>query len=235
MEKKILVVDDDETLVEMLETALRSKGYQVFSCTRGSEALKLAYQVHPDLIILDVLMPDMTGFETLQRLREMSDLPVIVLSAKTQNEDVIHGLVIGADDYVRKPFSVDELLERVRTVLKRSEQSKGTDSGFYRDECLLIDMAHNRVQRRGQTVHLTPTETRLLGSLVRQQGQVLLHNELAREVWGDENMEAAIALPIYIRYLREKLEDEPSNPRYIRTQWGKGYWFAPANSAGATA
>ena len=227
MKETLLVVEDDSELNKLLVTTLERRGYKVLSATHGKEALQTAYQLHPDLIILDIMMPDIDGWQTCKRLREMSDVPIVMLTAKAEESDVIQGFSLGADDYVKKPFSLKELEMRIRAVLKRAQREKDEVTAVYEDETLRIDLERKHAFRRGEMLHLTPTEFRLLGSLVQRKGCVIPHRELLAEVWGEGYLDATACLSLYIRYLREKLEDDPGEPQYIRTKWGIGYWFEP--------
>jgi len=227
MKEKILVIDDETTLAEMLTLKLEPKGFEVLSACQGSEGLKIAYEHHPDLVILDIMMPEMDGWETCRRLRELSDVPVIMLTGKVNEDDVIRGFRLGADDYVKKPFSLQELEERIRAVLKRSSSTEKEANSIYDDGNLKIDLERQQVFKDGQLTHLTSTEYRLLSCLYRHKGVTVPHEELLTEVWGPAYLDATACLSLYIRYLREKLEDNPSEPQYIRTKWGTGYWFAP--------
>ena len=229
--KSILVVEDDAALNHLIAVSLRHEGFDVFSATHGHEALKLAYEVHPDLVILDIMMPEIDGWQTCKRLREMSDVPIIMLTAKVAEEDVIHGFGLGADDYIRKPFSLKELEMRVRAILRRAESEPTETPLVYRDDTLRIDLERQHVFRNGEVVRLTPTEFRLLSCLVQNQGYVVPHKKLLSEVWGPSYVDATASLSLYIRYLRQKLEVDPTDPSYIRTRWGVGYWFAPADGA----
>ncbi|HHY88814.1 MAG TPA: response regulator transcription factor [Chloroflexi bacterium] len=225
MKPKILVIDDDETLTEVLELNLRAKGYQVMTANTGLDGIKLAYETHPDLIVLDVMMPEMDGYDTCKRLREMSDVPILFLTAKGLEQDLIKGFEVGGDDYVRKPFSLREVEARVQALLKRRVNRDKSDN-HYDDGRLRIDLETQHVYRDGEMVHLTPTEFRLLRALVKNMGAVVTHEELLREAWGEGYTDATASLSLYIRYLREKIEDNPGDPNYILTKWGIGYWFA---------
>lgn len=225
MKPKILVIDDDETLTEVLELNLRAKGYQVMTANTGLDGIKLAYETHPDLIVLDVMMPEMDGYDTCKRLREMSDVPILFLTAKGLEQDLIKGFEVGGDDYVRKPFSLREVEARVQALLKRRVNRDKSDN-HYDDGRLRIDLETQHVYRDGEMVHLTPTEFRLLRALVKNMGAVVTHEELLRKAWGEGYTDATASLSLYIRYLREKIEDNPGDPNYILTKWGIGYWFA---------
>jgi two-component system KDP operon response regulator KdpE len=230
MPKKILVIDDDVELNKMLHLTLQRKGFDVKSVTSGPDAMRAAYEYHPDIIILDIMMPDMDGWQVCERLREISDVPIIMLTAKVEEDSVVQGFLLGADDYVKKPFSVKELELRIRAVLKRAQMKKRLASPMlYEDQQLRIDLEQRKVFRDGRMIHLTPTEFKLLSYLVRHKGEVVVHEELLKEVWGPAYTDATSSLSLYIRYLREKLERDPGDPRYIRTEWGVGYWFAPAD------
>lgn len=229
MNETLLIVEDDKALNEMISTSLERKGYTVLSATHGREALKMAYEAHPDLIILDIMMPEIDGWQTCKRLREMSNVPIIMLTAKVGEEHVIRGFNLGADDYVKKPFSLKELEARIRAVLKRAKHEYSDMSTLYDDGTLRIDLERQHVFRQDDMIHLTPTEFRLLSYLVRNRGSVIPHKKLLAEVWGEGYLDATACLSLYIRYLREKLENEPGNPQYIRTKWGIGYWFEPTD------
>jgi DNA-binding response OmpR family regulator len=223
----LLIVEDDADLNKMIVTTLQRRGFNVLSATHGRQALQIAYEAHPDLVILDIMMPEIDGFQICERLREMSDVPIVFLTAKAEEEDLVRGFLLGADDYVKKPFSLTELEMRIRAVLNRAKHDRSGTTTLYEDSMLRIDLERQHVFRRREMVHLTPTEFRLLGSLVRRQGCVVPHRELLGEVWGEGYLEATACLSLYIRYLREKLEEDPRDPQYIRTKWGIGYWFEP--------
>ncbi len=223
---RILVIDDDPTLNSLIRQSFHAKGYEVITALNGMEGLKLAYRSHPDLILLDIMMPDLDGFETCRRLREISEVPVLMLTAMSSEEDLLRGFEAGADDYVKKPFSLKELEARITAVMKRSANGDGNEIA-YDDGTLRVDLQRQHVYRDNQRVHVTPTEFRLLSCLIRHRGHVVSHEDLLREVWGDGYLDAVPSLSIYIRYLREKIEENPSEPHYIMTKWGVGYWFSP--------
>jgi two-component system KDP operon response regulator KdpE len=224
MDAKVLVVEDDRELAHLLAIRLAAQGYQVDTAQNGCEALRAAYELHPDLVILDIMMPVMDGYETCRRLRELSDVPVIMLTALTSQENVLRGFEAGADDYLKKPFDFQELEMRMQALLKRAQGDAFPQ--VYDDGRLRVDLGAGQVYRDGKRVHLSPTEFRLLRALVSRQGCVVGHAELLTEVWGESYGGAVAELSLYIRYLREKLEDDPGEPVYIRTEWGRGYWFA---------
>ena len=227
MDKKILVIDDDSGLLTLLQLGLERDGFTVVTAESGKEGLRRAYETRPDVIVLDVMMPEMDGWLTCQRLRSMCDTPIIMLTAKTGQADVLKGLSLGADDYLTKPCSFDELKARIRTVLRRATGgSRDEWRAIYDDGNLHIDLKDGTAMRQGEPIHLTPIEARLLMYLVSQKGRIVPHRELLISVWGPEYAEEVSYLSVYIRYLRRKLEDDSSKPRYIRTRWRLGYYFA---------
>jgi two-component system KDP operon response regulator KdpE len=227
MRKKILVIDDDTGLLTLLKLGLEREGFSVVTAESGKEGLRQAYETRPDLIILDIMMPGMDGWLTCQRLRYVCDTPIIMLTARTDKDDVLKGLSLGADDYLTKPCSFDELKARIHTTLRRAGTSKSEDwRAVYDDGNLYIDIVGEKVLRHSQPVHLTPTESRLLMYLVSQRARIVPHRELLLSVWGPKYVDEVGYLSVYIRYLRRKIEDDPANPHYIRTRWGVGYYFA---------
>ncbi len=226
MGKKILIVEDDPDLAEILRRRLNDRGFEVCTAGNGREGLRAAYEKQPNLVILDIMMPEMNGIETCQRLRELSDVPVLMLTAMVSEDFVIRGFQAGADDYIKKPFSICELEERINAILKRAGMHEA-ETIVYDDGTLKIDLEHQEVYRKGEPVHLTPTEAKLLNCLVSRAGRVLSHKELLMEVWGMAYQDATASLSLYIWYLRVKLEEDPKKPQYIRSKGGVGYWFAP--------
>jgi two-component system KDP operon response regulator KdpE len=228
---KILVIEDDGVLTRLLIAQLTHIGYEVVTAACGQEGLRLAYQQNPDLVVLDVMMPGMDGWETCRRLRELSDVPIIMLTAKGEEEDVIHGLELGADDYLRKPCSLHELELRIGAVLRRVKaRPDQADGVFYNDGYLMVDLERRVVMCDCRSVHLTPTEFNLLSFLLHNANRVSSHGEIIAAVWGPEYVNDTAILPVYIRYLREKLEEDPARPRYIHNERGVGYRFT-GNSA----
>lgn len=227
MNKKVLIVDDDTGLLTLLQLGLEREGFKVVTADNGKDGLRRAYKNRPDVIILDVAMPEMDGWQVCQRLRHMCDTPIIMLTASSNQKDVLKGFSLGVDDYLTKPCSFDELKARISTVLRRaSASSHDTWREVYDDDVLHIDLRDGTVTRRGEAINLTPTESRLLLCLVGRKGQIVPHEELLISVWGPEYAEEVGYLSVYIRYLRRKIEDDPSDPRYIHTRWGVGYYFA---------
>ena len=225
-ENLILVVDDESRMIRFVRMNLELEGFQVAEASNGLEALEKVRDELPDLVVLDVMMPEMDGFETLERLREISTVPVIMLTVKGDEEDRIRGLELGADDYVTKPFSPRELASRIRAVLRRAEMpSPVAKTVIHIDDHLQIDFRQREVIVGGERVRLRPTEYRLLYHLVNNAGWVMTHEMLLSQVWGSEYREEAGLLRLYITYLRKKIEPEPGNPRYIFTERGVGYRF----------
>jgi two-component system KDP operon response regulator KdpE len=213
----------------MLQLQLEQRNYRVVVASNGRDGLQKAYQVRPDLVILDIMMPGMDGWEVCRRLRELSNLPIVMLTARSLKGDVVKGLEAGADDYLTKPFSAAELDARIQAVLRRSNNKNGSNnsrSSFYSNGYLSIDFDRRIVTVHGKRVDLTPTEFKLLSCLVRNEGRVLPHRYLLTEVWGPEYADEVDYVKLYIRYLRLKLEENPSDPAYILTEWGVGYRFS---------
>lgn len=227
MSEKALIIDEDPGLLALLRFGLEQDGFTVQTIDSGQEALQAAYDCHPDVIILDVAMENADGWAVCRRLRYMSDVPIIILTVNGDERDIIKALSLGADEYLTKPRGLKELKARIHAVLRRARMSrKRTWQPAYEDGDLCIDLVNGTVTRRGKIVHLTPTESRLLMCLVSRRGEVVSHRELLANAWGQEYAEATDYLSVYVRYLREKVEVDPSNPRYIRTRWGIGYYFA---------
>jgi two-component system KDP operon response regulator KdpE len=222
---KVLVIEDDVALNRLLSLHLHALGYEVTSAQGGAEGLRLAGESAVDLVLLDVMMPDIDGWEVCQRLRAASDVPIILLTAKTLQQDIIRGLMLGADDYIKKPFNLHELDLRIEAVLRRSAGSHTGDDLIYDDGVLSIDVAAGEVLGRGQVIHLTPTEFRLLACLAAHHGQVMAHDTLMTEAWGPQYAGDTKMLSVYVRYLRQKLAQIPDSPSYIHTEWGVGYRF----------
>jgi two-component system KDP operon response regulator KdpE len=223
---KILVVDDEPHLVKLVRSNLEAQHFKVITAMDGVSGLAMVEKEGPDLVVLDIMMPGMDGFDVLQKIREFSSVPVIMLTAKDQDVDVVKGLSLGADDYVKKPFSVHELLARVEAVLRRASPSEDvqTHPPFVCDD-FEMDFQQRRVLVRGKEIKLGPTEYKLLAQLVRNAGRVMLHADLLRKVWGPEYGGETEYLRVYVSYLRNKIEEDPANPKYILTEHGVGYTF----------
>ncbi|HHY89941.1 MAG TPA: response regulator transcription factor [Chloroflexi bacterium] len=222
----ILVVDDEERIARFIRLNMEHDGFRVVEAHRGLEAMEVFRDAMPDLVLLDVMLPDLDGFEILKMIREISQVPVIMLTAKGEEEDRIHGLELGADDYVTKPFSPRELVSRVKAVLRRAEMSgMATYDVIEVDDRLKIDFNRREVWVEGKLVKLRPTEYRLLYHLVQNAGWVLTYDQLLSRVWGYEYRDEPHYVRLYINYLRQKLEENPSDPKYILTERGVGYRF----------
>jgi two-component system KDP operon response regulator KdpE len=226
MKKRILVVDDEPRMRRFVRMNLDLEGYEVIEAENGLIALNKVRDEMPDLVLLDVAMPELDGFETLEHIREVSAVPVIMLTVKSDEEDRIRGLDLGADDYVTKPFSPRELSSRIRAVLRRAEPAKSSvEEPLVVDEDLQIDFPRRAVIARGEHVKLRPTEYRLLLHLVENAGWIVPQETLLAKVWGPEYRDDNQLLRLYITYLRKKIEPDPANPRYILTERGVGYQF----------
>ncbi len=223
---RILVVDDEKRMVRFIRLNLEYDGFQVIPAYTGKEALDQVRNALPNLILLDVMLPDIDGFQILHKIREFSSVPVIMLTAKGEEDDRVRGLEGGADDYVTKPFSPRELVSRVKAVLRRIESTESSSSTIINiDERLKIDFQRREVWVDGQIVQLRPTEYRLLYHLVQNAGWVLTHEQILTKVWGYEYRDEPHYVRLYINYLRKKLELDPTNPKYILTERGVGYRF----------
>jgi len=221
----ILVADDEPRLVRLVKANLEVDNYRVLVAYDGASALKIVEMEQPDLVILDIMLPDMDGYEVCQRIREFSAVPVIMLTARAREKDRIQGFDAGADDYLTKPFSTQELLARVKAVLRRSTSRQEQLVAVYRSQGLVVDFVQRRVFVGEREVFLTPTEYTLLYHLAQNAGKVMLHGELLSRVWGPEYRDELQYLRGYISNLRKKLEDDPSHPRYILSRPGIGYYM----------
>jgi DNA-binding response OmpR family regulator len=227
MNEKVLLIDDDAGLLTLLQMGLEREGFTVVTAQNGKDGIRQAYEHRPDVVVLDIMMAEMDGWTTCQRLRHVSDTPIIMLTAKTGGDDIIKGLSLGADDYLTKPCSFDELKARIRAVLRRSGEPAREDAqSVFDDGNLRVDLRDGTVRRAGRIVELTPTESRLLMYLASQHGRIVPHKELLVNVWGPEYAKEMGYLSVYIRYLRQKIEDDPAHPRYICTRWKVGYYFS---------
>jgi len=221
MPDKILLVDDDATLLRLLGEFLRHE-FEVVTAASGADALREAYRLRPDLVVLDVMMPGMDGWETCARLRELSNVPIILLTAKSAEADKLRGFRLGVDDYVTKPFSFAELGARMQAVLARSRAARPPDRRVHTVGELVVDLDRRTVELHGQPVTLTPTEFRLLECLLQKEGQAVAEETLAQEVWGNYKEDPG-AVRRFVWLLRKKIEDDPSNPTRILTVRGYGY------------
>jgi DNA-binding response OmpR family regulator len=228
---KLLLIDDDTTLVRALSIYLERAGYEVHSAVNGVEGLRRLFDLRPDLVVLDVMMPQLDGWETCQRIRDMSTVPIIMLTARGQEAERVRGLELGADDYVAKPFSLKELEARIEAVLRRTrtQDNSARASVLYVTEDLIIDSDSWEVRRNGERVELTSTEARLLFYLAENAGRVLSHRQILEEVWGPEYIDNLDYTKLFIWRLRHKIEPDPAQPKYILTERGIGYRMAPHN------
>jgi len=227
--KKVLAIDDDAVFLRLVERVLSRQGLEVFKAAGGQEGLKLLFKEKPDIVLLDVAMPGMDGWQTCRRIRELSDVPVILLTGKQKaEEDIVRGLDYGADDYLFKPLGNRELVARVRATLRRIELSPPAEvkrEVTYADDFLTVDIAERTVMVKGERVKLTPKEFRLFALLVEGAGRIFTHRGLLEKVWGWEYTDDLDYVRIYISHLRQKLEPDPALPRYIITESGVGYYF----------
>ena len=229
MAKKILVVDDEPALVRLVEQVLTQGGYEVIKANNGQEALRLMYEVRPDMVLLDVVMPRMDGWETCSRIREISDVPVIIMTGqKNTEEDIVRGLDYGADEYLLKPVGNKELLARAHATLRRAELPSYIEKSkraYFNDGYLTFDVTEHKVLINGEKVRLTPHEFRLLAILAENAPNILTHRQILEKVWGWEYTDDVDYERIYISHLRKKIEMEPNQPRYVLTEPGVGYYF----------
>ncbi len=222
---RVLVVDDDRQLLRALRINLSVRGYEVFTAATGSGALGAAAEHHPHAVILDLGLPDISGVEVLVGLRGWMSAPVIVLSARTDSADKVGALDAGADDYMTKPFGMDELLARLRAAVRRAAAATGADDPVVETKSFTVDLSAKKVIKNGSEVHLTPTEWGMLEMLVRNRGKLVGREELLREVWGPKYARETHYLRVFLAQLRRKLEDDPSRPHHLLTEAGMGYRF----------
>ncbi|MFI8688197.1 response regulator transcription factor [Rossellomorea sp. NPDC077527] len=226
MVKKVLLVDDEENIVDVCSRYLVREGFEVSTAFNGREALEKYRSFHPDIVVLDIMMPEMDGWQAAEKIREDHDTPIIMLTALGQEKDRIYGLTIGADDYVTKPFSPRELLLRVKNVLRRTYSAPTEEQqNVLRWKGLHIDRNKRKVISRGYEVEMTVKEFELLSLLAQHPAQVFSKSQLIETLWGYEYLGDANTINVHIRRLREKIEDDPSEPKWIKTVWGIGYKF----------
>ncbi|NLE45921.1 MAG: response regulator transcription factor [Chloroflexi bacterium] len=232
LRETILVVDDEPRMIRFIRMNLELEKFQVIEAHNGLEALDRIRKDLPDLVILDVMMPELDGFETLKMLREISSTPVIMLTVRADEEDKVRGLELGADDYVTKPFGARELVSRVKAVLRRTSGPVSAKEAILQiDDRLSVDFNSRDVIVNGERIKLRPTEFRLLYHLIENAGWVVPHEMLLAKVWGYEYREETQYLRLYITYLRQKIEESPSDPKYILTERGVGYRFVDFRQA----
>ncbi|WP_116243871.1 response regulator [Nocardiopsis sp. FIRDI 009] len=220
---RVLVVDDDMQIIRAMRINLRARGHDVDTAPDGASALRLAAEHHPDVVLLDLGLPDMEGMEVIQRLRGWSQVPIIVLSARHSAGEKVRCLDSGADDYVTKPFGMDELLARMRAAERRSVRLE--EAPVVRTPSFTVDLGAKRVVRDGEEVRLTPTEWHILEILARRPGQLVSQRQLLHDVWGPAYQSETNYLRVYLAQLRRKLEPDPARPRYLITEAGRGYRF----------
>lgn len=224
---KVLVIEDEKQIRRFVRVALEAEGCQVAEAETMSQGLIEAGTRKPDLLILDLGLPDGDGIDLIRDLRSWSDVPVLILSARSQENDKIDALDAGADDYLTKPFSVGELRARVRALLRRRSRSAEAASPIIEFGTISVDLSRRLVVRDGEMIHLTPIEYRLLSCLLGEPGKVLTQRSLLREIWGPAYVESSHYLRVYVGHLRQKLEDDPTQPKYFLTETGVGYRFQP--------
>ncbi len=223
---KLLIIEDDASLVKALEVYFARVGYEVISATNGQEGLRTLYDERPDIILLDIAMPKMDGWDACQRIRELSDVPIVMLTARVTEDERVRGLKLGADDYVVKPFSLKELEARLEAVMRRAPDKKSGRAGpLFANGELVIDADRLFVTRNGGRIDLTPTELRLLLFLAENVGRVLTHRQILDKVWGREYSDDVDYVKLFVYRLRRKIEPDPKNPRYVVSERGIGYRF----------
>jgi len=223
---KLLIIEDDVDLVRALEHYFSRAGFDAISALDGREGLQKLYDERPDLVILDIAIPRLDGWQVIQRIRELSDVPIIILTARIREEERVRGLKLGADDYVVKPFSLKELEARVEAVLRRAHEGKPPRTGvLFSDGELVVDADRLAVTRDGKHIDLTPTELRLLLYLAENTGRVLTHEQILEKIWGPDYKENSGYVKLFVYRLRRKIEVDPKHPRYIMTERGIGYRF----------
>lgn len=235
MLEKILLVDDDPAQLRMMSSLLNANGLKPLQANNGREAVRMMVSDKPDLIILDMVMPDLDGFDTCRLMREISDVPVIMLTGKRKTEaDIVRGLDCGADEYIYKPVGNRELLARIKAALRRSEKAPAGNipkKVFFSNDYLTVDVSERKVILNGERLKLTPREFSLLALLVENADRILSHKQVLEHVWGFEYVDDVDYVRIYISHLRQKIEPDPSAPRYILTEKGIGYYFQTTNQA----
>jgi two-component system, OmpR family, KDP operon response regulator KdpE len=224
---RVLVVDDEPQLLRALRINLAARNYQVLTAIDGASALRAASDGKPDVVVLDLGLPDLDGSEVIAGLRGWTTVPIIVLSARTDSTDKVHALDAGADDYVTKPFGMDELLARLRAAVRRANTSGSADQPLVETSTFTVDLSAKKVSRDGVEIHLTPTEWGMLEVLARNKGRLVGQKQLLKEVWGPQYANETHYLRVYLAQLRRKLEVDPSHPRHLITEAGMGYRFEP--------
>lgn len=228
--RKILIIDDDPQICRIIEAALSPDGASPHIATSAAEGLRMFYAIQPDLVILDILMPEINGWEVCRQIRQLSDVPVIFLTALHDEDDVVRGLDLGAVDYVTKPFSIKVLRARINAALRVAEVLSGGASTIYNDGYLAVDLGRRRVTVEGELVKLSVTEYKLLTLLLENAGNVLTFEDILTQIWGEKHRDNTDYVRVYVWHLRKKLEKNPRNPEYVLTEYGVGYRFERLNS-----
>ncbi|MBW8011883.1 MAG: response regulator transcription factor [Chloroflexi bacterium] len=224
---ELLIIDDDGNLTELLGTFLSNRGHSIKTAPDGISGLRKMFESKPDLVILDVTMPKRDGWETIEKIREVSDVPIIMLTARDEEPDILRGFSQGADDYVTKPFSFAQLAARVEAVLSRAENKSSDVQDIIKQGDLEVNLKTHQVTRGKERIMLTPTEFKLLKTMISRPGEVVSPDELVKEVWGPQYEQEIGHVRRYIWHLRKKIEIDPENPIYIENEWGVGYRFRP--------
>jgi DNA-binding response OmpR family regulator len=226
---RILIIDDDPEMLELLEFTLTNKGFDILTTRDGRSGLRAAYEAHPDAILLDIMMPNLDGFETCRRLRDLTDAPILFITAKEKIEDIQRGFAAGADDYITKPFNRQELVSRLTACLRRAGvgSDETSDDVLVYNNTIILNHGRHKLLINGEVIHLTPTECAIMQLLLQHAGKVLSPNAILTEVWGPERIGDQEAVKQYIYRLRQKLEPYPHSPRYIHTVRSEGYYFDP--------
>jgi two-component system KDP operon response regulator KdpE len=219
---RVLIVDDEPSIRRLLRTSLKTHDYEVIEAETGAEAVQKVASEKPDVVLLDLGLPDLDGVDVIRNIRAISAVPIVVVTVRSGEREKVEALDLGADDYITKPFGINELLARLRTALRHRLQTEGTPSA-YQNEGLTVDLVRRQVSLQGNPVHLSPKEYDLVAYLVRHAGKVVTHRQLLREVWGEPYGEEVQYLRVYVRQLRSKLEPDPAQPRFILTEPGVGY------------
>ncbi len=229
---RIVIIEDEQQIRRFLRAALEASGFDVYEAENGQRGLIETATRKPDILILDLGLPDMDGIDIIRDVRAWSQVPIIVLSARTNEQQKVQALDVGADDYLSKPFGTAELLARIRAHLRRQEGQRNNNTDEFTFGDVVINFSQRSVSRNGERLHLTPIEYRLLLQLIKNPGKVITHRQLLKEVWGPHSVEQAHYLRTYMVHLRQKLEQEPANPKFLLTETGIGYRFQPEDSTG---
>ncbi len=230
MREKILLIEDDVEFINLTRTWLHNAGYEVFTAVDGAEGMRRVYTSRPDIVVLDANIPKMDGWEVCRRIREMSDIPVLMVTVNSQNSDRLKGFNMGADDYLTKPVDFRELIARVQAILRRTRlvTLENKPSTFNNGD-IEIDWGSRQVWVRGQRVKLSPTEFKIISCLIKNRGWIVTHEQLLEKAWGPNYIGDKSFVKLYIRYLRQKIEQDPHKPQIIMTERGVGYYFAMQN------